>query len=262
MEHANNQARLEDLHRALVDAQAVHSGDVLPLPGFDARTRADICISRTVRFARHDDAAVDAWIADRRGRPGLDVRVIPLDRVKRWHIDAATGNIAHETGRFFTLTGLRVRHRREGEELEWDQPIIDQPEVGILGILAKRLDGVLHFCLQAKEEPGNIGGVQLSPTVQATYSNYSRAHGGALPSFVELFLAPPRENILYARLQTEDGGRFLYKSNRNMIVRLDDAAAEDLPSEFIWLTLRQIARCLRQDNLVNACTRSVLSALL
>ena len=84
-----------------------------------------------------------------------------------------------ETGKFFSVLGLDVLHRSGLEELAWDQPVIEQPEIGILGILAKRIGGVLHFCLQAKEEPGNIGGIQLSPTVQATFSNYTRAPRGS-----------------------------------------------------------------------------------
>lgn len=253
--------RVEALRRELLAELARAEGDGFPLPGFDCETRADLLISRHIRPARHDDAEVDAWIANRRSRPCLSARVIPLDELQRWGIDPETGNIRHETGRFFTLTGLKVRHRFEGREIEWDQPIIDQPEVGILGILAKRIDGILHFCLQAKEEPGNAGGMQLSPTVQATYSNYSRAHGGALPPLVGLFISPPEGGVLYAKLQTEDGGRFLYKSNRNMIVRLDDAVTDEVPDGFIWLTLRQITRLMGRDNLVNACARSVLSSL-
>ncbi len=261
MDLANMHRRITELRLGLIEQLRGDGAPSLPLPGFDSETRADLLISRHVRAARHDDEAVLAWIEARRCRPCLSARVVPLDGLRRWRIDPETENISHETGRFFTLTGLKVRHRFEGHEIEWDQPIIDQPEVGILGILAKRLDGVLHFCLQAKEEPGNTGGMQLSPTVQATYSNYSRAHGGALPPLVGIFLSPPAGAVLYAKLQTEDGGRFLYKSNRNMIVRLDDAAADDLPEGFIWLTLRQIALLMRRDNLVNACARSVLASL-
>ena len=263
MDLANMHHRIAELRLSLMERLDRAGGTPgFPLPGFDSETRADLFISRHIRAARHDDDEVDLWIEARRSRPCLSARVIPLDGLQRWRIEPETENISHETGRFFTLTGLKVRHRFEGSEIEWDQPIIDQPEVGILGILAKRFDGVLHFCLQAKEEPGNACGMQLSPTVQATYSNYSRAHGGALPPLVELFLSPPPGGVLYAKLQTEDGGRFLYKSNRNMIIRLDDAAVVGLPEGFIWLTLRQMARLMGRDNLVNACARSVLSSLL
>lgn len=221
----------------------------------------DILISRAILPALHSDAAVDRWLKERLRSATLRSRMIALNSLEQWRFDEATGDICHETGRFFSVLGLSVRHRRTEGELVWDQPVIDQPEIGILGILAKKVSGVLHFCLQAKEEPGNIHSVQLSPTVQATYSNYGRVHGGTLPPLVEYFLHPPAERILFAKLQTEDGGRFLFKSNRNMIV----LAPEDVslpPEGFIWLTLRQISNLLQRDNVINACTRSVLAALI
>ncbi len=230
------------------------------LLGFDRRTANEIRISRTTEYALHPDQYVDDWLAARLARPRLSSEPIPLAEMGRWRIEPGTGNISHESGMFFTLTGVKVRHRTAACELEWDQPIIDQPEIGILGILVKSINGVLHFCLQAKEEPGNINSVQLSPTVQATYSNYTKAHGGSLPPLVEHFLDPPRDRQLFAKLQTEDGGRFLFKSNRNMIVRLPDHELEELPGEFIWLTLRQISNLIRRDNLVHACTRSILAS--
>jgi dTDP-4-dehydro-6-deoxy-alpha-D-glucopyranose 2,3-dehydratase len=229
--------------------------------GFDPATMAELIRSRSADECLHADGRVDAWISERLNAPDLNVRQVPLAALERWQIDRLEGNICHATGRFFSLIGVKVRHRFGFTELEWDQPIIDQPEVGILGILAKSINGVLHFCLQAKEEPGNLNGVQLSPTVQATYSNYTRAHGGDAPPLVEHFLDPVPQRLLFAKLQTEDGGRFLYKSNRNMIVRLADQELPELGKEFIWLTLRQIARLGRRDNLLHACTRSVLSPL-
>uniref|UniRef100_C6E1T7 NDP-hexose 23-dehydratase n=1 Tax=Geobacter sp. (strain M21) TaxID=443144 RepID=C6E1T7_GEOSM len=209
----------------------------------------------------HDDACVEDWIGQAREACSLNKSLVPLDAVQGWQRDPITGNIRHQTGRFFSVIGVRARHRVGRHELEWDQPIIEQPEIGILGILAKPIAGTLHFCLQAKEEPGNLGGIQLSPTVQATYSNYTCAHGGGIPLFLEHFMDPHPSRLLFARLQTEDGGRFLYKSNRNMVVVAGDDFPVELPKGFIWLTLRQIAALIRSDNMVNACTRSILSAL-
>lgn len=209
----------------------------------------------------NDDLFVDDWILHARLKATQKSILVPLEAVDGWRRDSASGNICHNNGRFFSVIGVSVRHRIDRDELEWDQPIIEQPETGILGILSKQINGILHFCLQAKEEPGNLGNIQLSPTVQATYSNYTGAHGGAQPQFLELFAGPDRARILFARLQTEDGGRFLYKSNRNMIVVAENDFQEALPDSFIWLTMRQIVRLMKQDNLVNACTRSILSSL-
>ncbi|MBJ6750430.1 NDP-hexose 2,3-dehydratase family protein [Geomonas anaerohicana] len=222
---------------------------------------AGVAASRSGAFALHGDAFVDRWITAAREKCSLSNMQVPLEAVQGWHREAGTGNIHHDGGRFFSVMGVHVRHRVGHHQLEWDQPIIEQPEVGILGILAKYIEGTLHFCLQAKEEPGNVGGVQLSPTVQATYSNYTGAHGGARPLFIETFVEPDPARRLFARLQTEDGGRFLYKSNRNMIILAGDEVPVELPEGFIWLTLRQIASLIRRDNLVNACTRSILACL-
>ncbi|MBL0225331.1 MAG: NDP-hexose 2,3-dehydratase family protein [Geobacteraceae bacterium] len=221
---------------------------------------AVIC-SYNSQSALHDDLSVDDWIRQAHRKASLDTMLVPLDAVDGWRRDSTNGNICHESGRFFSVIGVQVRHRIDREELEWDQPIIEQPEIGILGIVARQIDGILHFCLQAKEEPGNIGEIQLSPTVQATYSNYTGAHGGTSPQFLELFTGPDRSRTLFARLQTEDGGRFLYKSNRNMVVVAGNDFPQTLPDGFIWLTMRQIVRLMTRDNLVNACTRSILSSL-
>jgi oxidase EvaA len=231
------------------------------LPGLDREICRDLSRSRKVGTSLHSDGYLDRWLTARRSAPGLVVETVSLHGLDGWLVNEETGDIRHQSGRFFSLVGTFVRQRTPAGELEWDQPMIDQPEVGILGIIVKRIRGVLHFCLQAKEEPGNIGSVQLSPTVQATYSNYTRVHGGSPPPFVDYFLNTSRHRVLAAKLQTEDGGRFLFKSNRNMIVMVDEHELAELPDGFIWMTLRQIVRLLGRDNLVHACTRSVLSAL-
>jgi len=252
--------QLERIRRLLKDRPGGERASAVTHNPWPGAIRVDLFLSRTLGQALHEDAWVDDWIERQRLRAGIEATIVPLAEMAGWRIDAETGNVSHASGGFFSITGITVRHRAPYGEIVWDQPAIDQPEVGILGILAAPVNGVLHFCLQAKEEPGNIGPLQLSPTVQATYSNYTRAHGGAPIPLLEYFLDPPRERILFAKLQTEDGGRFLYKSNRNMIVLLDQAP--DLPGDtFIWLTLRQISRLLRRDNLLHACSRSVLSSL-
>ena len=231
------------------------------LPGLSREVRREIVRSHKSVHSMHSDRHVDRWIAARLATPFLKVDTRSLFGMRGWLVDEETGEIRHESGRFFSLTGAHVRHRTPEGELEWDQPIIDQAEIGILGVLAKKINGVLHFCLQAKEEPGNINSVQLSPTVQATFSNYTRVHGGVSPPLLDYFLGSTGGRVIYAKLQTEDGGRFLYKSNRNMVVQLPDDAPADLPEGFIWLTIRQIARLLGRDNLIHACTRSILAAL-
>lgn len=208
-----------------------------------------------------DNQTVDEWLRLARQNASQKSVIVPLDSVDGWLCDSKSGNIVHSNGNFFVITGIHARHRHCHDEIEWDQPIIDQPEIGILGIIARPINGILHFCLQAKEEPGNIGNIQISPTVQATYSNFTAAHGGATPLFLEYFTGKLPARIMYARLQSEDGGRFLFKANRNMLVMVDDTFPVELPENFIWLTLQQIRRLISQQNTINACVRSILSPL-
>ena len=146
-----------------------------------------------------------------------------------------------------------------GECDTWMQPIINQPEIGILGILVREFDGILHCLMQVKFEPGNINGLQLSPTVQATRSNYTGVHRGKGITYLEYFVPPRRGKVLIDSLQSEQGSWFLHKRNRNMVVE----TTEDVPLRdgFRWLTIGQIHRLLLQNNLVNMDSRSVLSCI-
>jgi oxidase EvaA len=109
------------------------------------------------------------------------VNRIPFAELQKWYFDKDKGALRHESGRFFSIEGIKVQ-TNWGKINEWEQPIINQPEVGYLGIITKEFDGVLYFLLQAKVEPGNVNNVQLSPTLQATRSNYSQVHSGRKPS--------------------------------------------------------------------------------
>ncbi|MEV6236652.1 NDP-hexose 2,3-dehydratase family protein [Lentzea sp. NPDC051838] len=204
---------------------------------------------------------VRVWLEERRQANDFRVERIPFDALDQWRFKPGSGNLGHRSGRFFTIEGLHVEERDgpfgDGPRREWQQPVIRQPEAGILGILCKEFDGVLHFLMQAKMEPGNPNLVQLSPTVQATRSNYTRAHGGADVKLIEHFFQP--ERVIADVLQSEQGSWFFRKVNRNMIVEtVDEIEADD---DFRWLTLGQIAALLHDDLTVNMNARSVLSCL-
>lgn len=197
-----------------------------------------------------------AWFAGRHAAHQFEVTEIPFSGLDGWRFQEATGNLVHDSGRFFSIEALRVRTDPEHGG-SWVQPIINQPEIGILGILAKEFDGVLHFLMQAKMEPGNINSLQLSPTVQATRSNYTGVHKGSAIRYLEHFGAGRRGRVLADGLQSEQGSWFLAKRNRNLIVE----TSEEVPphEDFHWLTLGQIHQLLAEDNLINMDSRTVLS---
>jgi oxidase EvaA len=196
------------------------------------------------------DGDFDDWWAWRRDAHRFTVTRIPFADLVEWHFDDATGNLVHRSGKFFSVCGARA-----GAEV---RPIIDQPEIGVLGILTKQLGGVTHCLLQAKMEPGNVNTVQLSPTVQATRSNYTRVHKGSSVRYLEYFQG--RGRVLVDSLQSEHGTWFHQKRNRNLVVEID----EDVPEhdDFRWVPLAEVGTLLAVPNLVNMDARTVLACLL
>ena len=198
------------------------------------------------------------WIYGHNLRNVVRIEKITFEELDQWYFSKESHNLRHKTGKFFSIDGLDVK-TNWGEVSHWNQPIINQPEIGYLGIITKEINGVLHFLLQAKIEPGNVNCVQLSPTLQATKSNYTLVHEGKTPSYLEYFLKVKPDQILVDQLQSEQGSRFLRKRNRNMIIKIDEDIK--LYDNFIWLTLAQIKLLMQQDNLINMDTRTVISCI-
>jgi len=104
-----------------------------------------------------------------------------------------------------------------------------------------------------------VNNVQLSPTLQATRSNFSQMHKGKKPDYLEYFQYAKPHQILLDQLQSEQGARFLKKRNRNIIIKIND----DIPVKpnFIWLTLAQIKQLMQYDDLINMDSRTVISGI-
>jgi oxidase EvaA len=197
------------------------------------------------------DGDILKWIEKRRNAVNYKIRKIDIRKLKGWTFDE--NEIRHDSGKFFQIKFLRCELNGE----KWDQPIINQPEIGILGFITKEINGVLHFLVQAKIEPGNINIVQLSPTVQSTKSNFTKVHGGALTPFVDYFL-DGNSIILVDQLQSEQGSRFNQKRNRNIIIETN----EDLKHEnYIWLTLGDLVSMTKYANTVNMDSRTIISCI-
>ncbi len=184
---------------------------------------------------------------------------IPLDQLDRWSADPDSGAIGHVSGKFYTVQGVDVAIAGPTGTRQWQQPIIRQPEIGILGILVKQFDGVPHYLMQLKAEPGNINGIQVSPTVQATRSNYTRVHGGNPVPYLDYFRERGRHRVIADVRQSEQGSWFLLKRNRNVVIEV--AGAVPVLDGFHWLTIQEIHELLQIDDLVNMDARSVLSCL-
>lgn len=196
------------------------------------------------------------WIEELNKTTYVNIRECSINDNTFWFYDDYNGEIMNRKRSFFSIKGMR--YFVDGDFVG-EQPIIIQPEIGYLGIICREIKGVLHFLMQAKIEPGNVNCVQISPTIQATKSNFTRAHGGKLPTYFELFEHSEKHTVIYDQIQSEQATRFFKKRNRNMVMIVDESF-EVLPN-FKWMTLGQIKKLMEVDNLVNMDTRTVLSGI-
>lgn len=194
------------------------------------------------------------WLAKKRAEIDMSVQAIKLSDSGEWrHRDGA---LRHDTGAFFSIEGVTAISALDALN-GIEQPIINQPEVGILGFIVTEADhGGFDWLMQAKAEPGNVHAVQLAPSVQATYSNYTRKHGGAATNYLRYFLGE-EANLLSDGLHSEQGTRFLHKFNRNAI----SLAPERLPyrnSNYCWFSAKEVREMLLVDYAINTDARSVI----
>lgn len=196
------------------------------------------------------------WIDEQNTNLEVDITRISLNDSEFWYYDNNSGSIVNQSKSFFSIFGIQQYHNAS---LIIEQPIIKQDEIGFLGLICRKIDGIYHFLMQAKIEPGNINKVQLSPTIQATKSNFMQKHGGRTPAFFEYFLNAKQEQILVDQIQSEQSSRFLKKRNRNVILIVDEPIKES--STHRWMTLGQIKSLMRYNNLVNMDTRTVIAQI-
>ena len=142
----------------------------------------------------------------------MSISKINIMDILNWKIDSK--KIYNKNKSFFSIIPFKFT---DSQKAVWFQPLIIQKEVGILGILKKRYRSLDYYLLQAKVEPGNINGIQLSPTVQATKSNYLRKHGGKKTNYLDFFIKKKNLNIV-SNLKLSSHRFLCIKFNKNILI--------------------------------------------
>ncbi len=210
-----------------------------------------------------DPAELVAWLEARRREVRFSAELIPLREVANWQQDD-NGNICHASGQFFRIEGVRIRSAPGVREIPgWDQPIVTQPEGGVLALLCREtsVNGV-EFLLQAKADPGNIGYLQFCPTVQSTWENIRGLKGAKRAAFAEYLDPSANVRLIYKSKHNEEGSRFWQKSNENMILFVEDADRLTFDeSSYRWASLSQIKQMMLLDNMLGPYVRTVVAPL-
>ena len=157
-----------------------------------------------------------AWLKKQKKRQKIIIKKKNISELYSWKYKS--DRIYHNSKKFFSIVGLRVISNFY-KHYTWDQPLIYQNENGILGIIRRNKNREPEYLMQAKVEPGNINKLQISPTVQATKSNYTRVHGGKKIKYLNFFLN--KTKWLVNSKQTEQGFRYLFKKNTNILLNIN-----------------------------------------
>lgn len=199
-----------------------------------------------------------SWITSLNNNINVSIEKVSMNEDIYWFYDEGEGIITNKNKSFFQICG--IVQKLNGEIIS-EQPILIQDEIGYLGIICKEFNGVLHFLMQAKIEPGNINKIQISPTIQATKSNFTQKHGGSKPPYLEYFNNADEFEIIVDQIQSEQSSRFYKKRNRNIIILLDEDQDVEILPNYKWITFFQLKELMQIDNLVNMDTRTVISCI-
>lgn len=200
------------------------------------------------------------WLQARREAYQVSVTEVGVNETVGWKTDPATGNIEHESGKFFSIIGVEIQGAGDREVMAWSQPMLKQEEIGISGVIMQSKDGTMRYLFYAKFEPGNVDMLQISPALQASEGNLSQAHKGPRPRLSEYFDGT-KGTLRNAVDGVEDGGRFYHKVNRSMVVEVDESEEVPITEDYIWLTLPEIKKLLLVDRVVNSLARNVSAIL-
>ena len=229
---------------------------------FDERNQIfyENTIEKLHNWKNTDIKKIIKWYEDIRKIDKSKVSTIHLEKLNQWNFNKKQGNITHKSKKFFIVEGKRVLNSKR-EISSWDQPFLTQVgfKGGIIGLVRCKIKSLPHYLIDAKFEPGNYNDIQLSPSLQGTYSNLDRVHHGERNKVLNKFFKKNFKTIKKMWV-TEDGGRLFRKRNLHWII--DYKGKPLLPSNrYKWLTLWEINKLIKRGPIVGPHLRAILSLL-
>ncbi len=198
---------------------------------------------------------IKEWVKDAKNSFKSNIKEIPINNAAEWKTNNK-GNLVHKSGKFFSIVGIRIGENsdREVGKRGWDQPIVKEfnYDGGLLGLIRTKIDDMPHYLIQARFEPGNYGLIQLGPTLQATFSNFNKVHGGREPYYSDFFKDYKiKKNYAFNSWLAEDGGKFLKKRNLGLVKNIPFDEIEIINKNYKFVSLYQISKMMKLNSIIN-----------
>jgi oxidase EvaA len=197
------------------------------------------------RRIAQEAADVSTWIESARRQATMSAERVHL-------ADVLDGEQALEESMVFIDAVIRDR-----EVKHWGQPLMVSPPGNFCGLLLRREGEDVLALVQAVEEPGIIGGVQIGPTVQRGMSFAETPDHGR--EYAPHFDRPGPEEVVFSVEQSEEGGRF--QRDAITYAAVVPANPPDAGDGHRWVSLAALKQAVTKENLLNVHTRTLLCML-
>jgi oxidase EvaA len=140
------------------------------------------------------------------------------------------------------------------------QFLIEQMQPALVLLLITEIEGKECAILNCRFEPGLIGKVNFTSTIQSTPNNYSRSHGGKATTFIEILKDPKvYGEILYNNFHYDWGDYYVSKKKQFLIVRLNKSPKLDFG--FCFFPLNELKKLSLEDHLITNDLRACISLI-
>ena len=170
---------------------------------------------------------------------------------KGWSITSKS--ISSETNKHFELVGVKASIGSR-EVSSWYQPIVKDNVPKTYVFLIKEINKTPHIAVQAVEEDFSWSGPELGPSLHSIDSQSM-----LLEKLRDLGITSKQYRVIYDKLQSEEGGRFLEQKNRYMLIDLDNSVEVKMTDRFRWMTLYQLKKMTSLECSVNIEARTLLT---
>ena len=116
-----------------------------------------------------------------------------------------------------------------------------------------------EFIKEKKNNVLNYNKIQISPSVQATFSNLERIHKGKKNNVLNYYFNSPYD-LIFKGWMSEDGGRFFKKRNLHWFIETKKKY-KNFGENYKWLTLWDIRMFIKKGTYVNPHLRAMLSLI-